>query len=83
MQQQYEIWMVFWNSQDTPITFILEPWGEVYIMKPRARFRLHLQSSVPPSPIKAVDVKYDVGSLTVYGWEGCIASLFEEEEALN
>lgn len=53
-----------------PITFLLEPWGEVYTMEPQAHFRLRLQSSVPPSPRKAVDIRYDVGSLTVYGWEG-------------
>lgn len=83
MQNQYEIWATFTNTQNASIDFMLEPWGEVYTMESQATFKLFLQSNVKSTPIKSLAVLYDVGSLTVYAWEGCIASLFNGEKQLR
>lgn len=83
MQNRYETWATFTNTQEVSIIFMLEPWGEVYTMESQTTFKLLLQSSIKPTSIKSLAVLYDIGSLTVYAWEGCIASLFDGEKQLR
>jgi hypothetical protein len=84
MQPEDEVWMEFHNDQDTPMTFVLEPWGVYYEMKPQEQLRLCLQSSLSSSPANPVHVIYSVKKLTVYAGDGRLASLFSSEgEELN
>jgi len=75
----YEVSMMVSNSRESTITFVLEPWGEIYTMEPRARFTLLLRSSIQG----AVEIDDGVDSMTVYAREGCTAALFQDGEELG
>jgi len=76
---EYEVSMMMSNSREITITFVLEPWGEIYTMEPRARFTLLLRSPIQG----AVEIDDGVDSMTVYAWEGCTAALFQDGEELG
>jgi len=65
------------------MTFILEPWGELYPMEPNTKFTLVFRSTVQPRALNAIEVDYSAESITVYGWEGCTVSLFHNGEELG
>jgi hypothetical protein len=68
--------------QKVPITFILEPWGEEYTMEPHVNWTLVLRSTVPPVGSNGIEVTYDIDCITVYGWEGCTVTLFQNGEEM-
>src|SRR5579859_4454600 len=82
---EYEVSMIISNSRDTTITFVLEPWGEIYEMEPLAKFSLILRSPMAASPasLKTAEVEYGADRITVWAWEGCTATLFHDEEELG
>lgn len=77
--QEHEVPMMVSNSRERTITFVLEPWGEIYTMEPRARFTLLLRSPIQG----AVEIDDGVDSMTVYAWEGCPAALFRDGEEVG
>lgn len=58
----YEVSMMVSKSRERTITFVLEPWGEIYTMEPRARFTLLLRNSIQG----AVEIDDGVDRMTVY-----------------
>lgn len=81
--QEHEISLMISNSRDKEITFILEPWGEIYPMEPHACFTVVFRSPVQPHDLNTIEVEYGADSITVYGWEGCTAFLFHNGEELG
>ena len=77
--QEHEVSMMISNLRERTISFILEPWGEIYPMEPRARFTLLLRG-----PIQGhVEIDDGGNSITVYAWEGCTATLFQNGEEVG
>ena len=83
MQPLHEVWATFTNERNIDIIFVLEPWGDTYTMPPHTTFKLFLRATIAPSPTKSLEVEYGDTSLTVYAWEGCIASLFHGDKELR
>jgi hypothetical protein len=77
--QEHEVSVMVSNSRERTITFVLEPWGEIYTMEPRVRFTLLLRSSIQG----AVEIDDGVDRMTMYAWEGCTAALFQDGEELG
>ncbi|BCL80553.1 hypothetical protein ccbrp13_30180 [Ktedonobacteria bacterium brp13] len=80
MLQEYEVSLRFVNEQKALTTFILEPWGEIYTMEPDVTWLLTLQSAIAPVGSNAIEVMYSINCITVYGWEGCTATLYQDGE---
>ena len=77
--QEYEVSVRVSNSRDATITFVLEPWGEIYAMESHVTFLLHLRSSIQGS----IEIDYGCDRITIYAWEDCVASLFKDEKELG
>lgn len=75
--------MVFSNARDTAIIFVVEPWGETYMMAPQTKFTLLLRSVVQPCPAQTVEVEYAVDRITVYGWQGSPFTLLQGGEKVS
>ena len=68
------------NSKEHDVTFVLEPWGDVYEMAPRDEFVVVFHGPTPAEP--EVDLTED--SITVYGWTGSMVRLLKgDEEIVN
>jgi hypothetical protein len=59
------------NSQPRPVTFCLEPWGEVYEMPRDAVFEVVGRGPEGDS----LEVNVTDGNITVYGWAGSVVEL--------
>ncbi|HZU66102.1 MAG TPA: hypothetical protein VFA09_02390 [Ktedonobacteraceae bacterium] len=77
--QEYEVSVTVSNSRERTITFVLEPWGEIYAMGPHTNFTLLLHSPMQG----VVEIDDSETSITVYAWEGCTASLFHNGKEVN
>jgi hypothetical protein len=77
--QEYTVSLLVANARDTSIHFILEPWGEIYVMEPDAKFTVCLRSSI--QGIVEID---DAGDgITVYAWGDCTATLFQNGQEVG
>jgi len=77
--QENEVSILVSNSRERTITFVLEPWGEIYPMEPGVIFTLVFRSPIQGS----VEVDDGVDSITVYAWKGCTATLFQDGEEVG
>jgi hypothetical protein len=82
-EQKYEVSMVLSNTRDTPITLVVEPWGELYEMVPQAKYTLRFRSPFPPSSPHEIEITYALDSFTVYAWDGCLFALYHNGEVLS
>lgn len=60
------------NKGTSEVTFILEPWGDQYVMKPGATFRVSWKG---PRGIPYLTL--GDGHVTIWGWEGSTITLHE------
>ena len=81
--QEYEVSMVLSNIQDTSVTLIVEPWGEMYEMVPHEKYILCFHSFLPLSSPQAVEIEYALDSFTVYAWDGCLFALYLNGEVVS
>ena len=81
--QEYEVSILFENRRDTTMAFLLEPWGEFYEMVPRATFTLVLRSPIQDTATILYGFEDGFDSITVYAWEGCTATLFQDGKELG
>ena len=72
--QEYEVSIILSNSRETQFTFVLEPWGRVNEMEPRASYTVCFRSTVEPSPPNSVEVEYAEDRVTVFAWDGCLVA---------
>ncbi len=82
-EQEYEVSMVLSNIQDTSVTLIVEPWGEMYEMVPHEKYILCFRSFLPPCSPQAVEIEYALDSFTVYAWDGCLFALYLNGEVVS
>ena len=80
---EYEVSIVFSNRRETTVKFVLEPWGEIYPIEPRASLTAAFRSSIPPSSLHSAEIEYGVDSITVYAWEGSTVALFQDGKAVG
>ncbi|GCE20850.1 hypothetical protein [Dictyobacter kobayashii] len=80
---EHEVSLTISNEREATISFILEPWGEIYPMEPQTKFTVYFRSHIAPSSPHTVEVTYGVDQITVYAWEGCTATLFQNGEELG
>lgn len=80
---EYEISMVFSNRRETTVKFVLEPWGEIYPIEPRASLTVSFRSSILPSSPHNIEIEYGVDAITVYAWEGSTVALFQDGEEVG
>jgi hypothetical protein len=65
------------NSEHDDVTFVLEPWGEIYRMPAGATFDVLGESDEDGK----LEVEVVAGRITVYGWAGStVEALFEGQE---
>ena len=79
MKKTIEARMLFTNSTEKSLSFVLEPWGEVYEFEPEAQISLVLCGSEGGHP--AVD--YGSEAVTVWGWSGSTARVFKDDRELG
>jgi hypothetical protein len=65
-----EVTLRIQNRQGREVTFVLEPWGEVYHFAPRDEFFVTFTG---PQGTPQVDVEDD--AVVVWAWQGCTATL--------
>jgi len=62
------------NFRDADVHFVLEPWGEQYIMSPKASFVI-----VASAPLQGeLEIEVDEKRIVVYGWSGSVVQLFQD-----
>src|SRR5690349_9345047 len=61
------------NSSDASVDLVLEPWGEVHQMSPGAEFDIQVDG---PEGHR-LEVAYNTGSITVWGWPGSTMRLLQ------
>lgn len=67
------------NEDSTPLTLHLEPWGDEHQIPPSVTLRIEfIARSLQPIP-----VSYSQGSITVQGWEGCVAYVWCDGQLLS
>jgi len=68
------------NSKTHRVSFVLEPWGDVYDMEPADEYVVIFTGPVPAEP--EVDLMDD--SITVYGWTGSMVRVIKDgKEVVN
>ena len=68
------------NSKNHGVTFVLEPWGDVYEMAPGDQYLVIFTGPMPAEP--EVDLTDD--AITVYGWTGSMVRVVKDgEEVVN
>ena len=68
------------NSQAHDISFVLEPWGDVYEMGPGDQYVVVFSGPAPAEP----EVDLTDNSITVYGWTGSMVRVLKDgEEVVN
>jgi hypothetical protein len=82
-EHEYEVTLGLSNTRETPITLVVEPWGELYTMPPNTKYTLCFRSLLPPSPPQEIEVVYALDSITIYAWDGCLFALFAQGEVLS
>jgi len=82
-EHEYEVTLGLSNTRDTPITLIVEPWGELYEMLPQTKYTLCFRSPFPPSSPQEIEMVYALDSVTFYAWDGCLFALFAQGEVVS
>lgn len=67
------------NNRVKPLTFTIEPWGDVHPMPPQAVFEI--VATGPPGGILELDAQEE--GWTVYGWAGSVVSIFYQGNELG
>ena len=70
----YEVTLRFANSSPNALTFILEPWGEVYDFPSGTEMVVHFSADQVGEP----EVAVGDGTIEVYGWTGCTFALLRD-----
>lgn len=81
-EQEFEVSIIVSNSRETPLTFILEPWGRAYEMEPHTSYTICFRSTVEPSPPNIAEVEYAEDRVTVYAWDGCLCAVYQNGNVL-
>ena len=66
------------NSKAHGVTFVLEPWGDIYDMAPEDEFVVVFLGPGPAEP--EVDLTED--AVTVYGWTGSMVRVLKNGDEL-
>ena len=74
----YNASLIVTNSRETEVFFFVEPWGNRHQMAPHANFIVKASSSVDGM----LQIEYTEDTITVYGWEGSIVTLFDQESGV-
>ena len=72
--KDYEVTLRFSNSTPNAVTFILEPWGEVYDFASGTGISVHFSADRVGEP----EVVVGDGTIEVYGWTGCTFTLLRD-----
>ena len=71
--------VTFKNDRTTPLTFVLEPWGEEYTMPPQSEVRVEFSGPEAHWPL----IEWGEDIITVYGWSGSTARVFMDGQELG
>lgn len=72
--KKYEVTLRFSNSAPNALTFILEPWGEVYDFAAGSEMVVQFSADRAGEP----EVVLGPGTIEVYGWTGCTFTLLRD-----
>jgi hypothetical protein len=76
---EIEVRLLLTNSSDRFLSFVLEPWGEVYAFEPEAQISLVLCGPEGGHP----EVDYGSEAVTVWSWSGSTARVFKNDIELG
>ncbi len=79
MKKTTETRLLFLNSTQHTLTFVLEPWGETYPLEPEAQISLVARGPEGGHP----EVDYGPDALTVWSWSGSTVRLFKDGDELG
>jgi hypothetical protein len=68
-----------WNSKSTPLSLVLEPWGEQFTVAPESG--VDVVGEGPADGRFEVSVQDD--GIAVYGWTGSTVEIFRDGEILE
>jgi hypothetical protein len=58
------------NSRSSRLTLYLEPWGEVYQLKPGTQVQVQAKGPVASPPNNSLEISIDEDNITLWGWSG-------------
>ena len=79
MTKTIEVRLLLINSTDKPLSFVLEPWGEVYPFEPETQISLVFCGPEGGHP----EVDYGAEAVTVWSWSGSTARVFKDDRELG
>ena len=74
-----DVTLRFTNSKSREVSFVLEPWGEIYSLKPADEIVVVFRG--PPRLEPEIDLEDE--TITAYGWTGSYASVFKNGEEVR
>jgi hypothetical protein len=79
MSKTVEVRLLVVNTKSVTVTFVLEPWGETYELRPEEQVSLVYRG--PEGGYPEVAVGDDV--IETWGWVGSTVRLFKDDEELG